>query len=179
MNWQIDPSHSTVEASAKHMMVTTVRGRSSHITAEIDYDPEAPAKASAVVRIPTATIATGDEKRDAHLRSADFFDSERYPEAVFRLTGLRPKGGRYRADGELTIRGVTRPVTAEADVSAVFDDAWGGKRFAVSARAKIDRREWGLAWNMPVANGVLVSNEVVLDVELQAVAAAVPQTAAA
>jgi polyisoprenoid-binding protein YceI len=154
------------------MMVTTVRGRFAGLKGEIEYEPKDPLRSKAWLEIPAATVDTGDQKRDAHLRSADFLDVERYPTIRFESKKVERKGDQFFVTGDLTIRGVTKPVTAKVTVSDVLDDPWGGKRIAFEGEAKIDRRDWGLVWNMPVANGgLLVSNELKVDVSIQAVPA--------
>jgi polyisoprenoid-binding protein YceI len=171
MKWQLDPSHTSVQASARHMMVTTVRGRFSGTTGDIDYDPAEPERASVRLAIPAANVDTGDEKRDAHLRSADFLDAERYPEIRFESRTVSRSGEGFQVTGDLTIKDVTKPVTVTVSPTAVIQDPWGGTRVGFEAKARIDRREWGLVWNMPAANGVLVSNEVAFAFDLEAVQA--------
>ena len=181
MPWQIDTSHSTLGFSARHMLFTTVRGTFTQFSGEIQLDPAAPEKGSATFAIETASVTTRDEKRDGHLRSADFFDAEKHPRITFTSTGITPKGGtRYAIRGDLTIRGVTKSVVLDADFQGVQKSPWGTSVAAVSAKASIDRRDWGLVWNVPLdAGGLLVSEKVELDVELELAQAAVPGLAAA
>ena len=172
MKWTIDPSHTTVQISARHMMVTTVRGRFSGTTGEIEYDAADPLRSRVRVTVPAASVDTGDEKRDAHLRSPDFLDAERYPTITFESRDIRRDGDRFKVTGDLTIRGTTKPVTVDVAVSDVVADPWGGKRVAFEVTGKFDRRDWGLVWNMPIANGgLLVSNELGVEIDIQAVAA--------
>lgn len=172
MKWTFDPAHTRIEVAAKHMMVTTVRGRFSGIKGEIDYDPDDPLRSTAWLEIDAASVNTGDEKRDAHMRSADFLDVERHPKIRFESTSVKRKGDQLEVAGRLTIRGKTNPVTAAVEVSGVLDDPWGGKRVAFEGTSTIDRREWGLVWNMPIASGgLLVSNEMKVEASIQAVPA--------
>lgn len=172
MKWSFDPAHTTLAVSAKHMMITTVRGRFSDLSGEIDYDPTDPLRATAWMEIPAQSVDTGDDKRDAHLRSADFLDSDRYPKIRFESRSITRDGKQFLVTGDLTIRGTTKPVTATVEVSDVMADPWGGTRVAFEGASKIDRRDWGLVWNMPVASGgLLVSNELKIELSIQAVPA--------
>jgi polyisoprenoid-binding protein YceI len=169
MYWYVDPSHSSVSFSVKHMMVTTVRGRLGKLRGRIDLDPATPEKATFEITAETSGVNTGDERRDGHLRSPDFFHAESHPEILFRSNAIFPKGeGRYTASGDLTIRGVTRPASFEVELLGVASDAQGGQHLGASATTTIDRTAFGLTWNMPVPNGVLVGEKVKVEVDLQA-----------
>lgn len=175
MQWQFDPSHTSVEASAKHMGFTTVRVRFPAATGEVALDPQRPEAGAVRLEIPVASLSSGDDRRDAHLRSADFFDAENTPTIAFRSTSVRPLGGQvYAVAGELTIRGTTKPATVEVTLQGVAEDPTkpDGRRAFIEATTTIDRREWGLVWNMPIPQGLLVSNDVRIDVAAQLVAAA-------
>ncbi|HEX2140703.1 MAG TPA: YceI family protein, partial [Candidatus Limnocylindria bacterium] len=148
MSWQLDASHSSVNVSAKHMMVTTVRGTLAIRSAVLDFDPERPEAGRVEAVIDAASINTGVEQRDQHLRSADFLDVEDHPDITFRSTRITPAGDGYRVHGGLTIRGVTRPVVLDAEVTGVVDDWQGGRRAAFSASTRINREDWGLTWNV-------------------------------
>ncbi len=153
MKWQIDPAHTTVTVAAKHMMVTTVRGRFSGATGEIEFDPERPEAGGVVLRIPAASVNTGEDRRDAHLRSADFLDAETHPDIVFASTKVTARGkDRFVVEGDLTMRGVTRPVSVDVELAAT-----------------VDRTRWGLTWNMPVPSGVLVGEQLTLDANIAAI----------
>jgi polyisoprenoid-binding protein YceI len=181
MQWQFDPSHTSVEASAKHMGFTTVRVRFPGATGEVVLDPRRPEAGSVNVEIPVASLSSGDERRDAHLRSADFFDAENAPAIAFRSTSVRPLGGQvYAVAGELTMRGTTKPATIQVTLQGFADDSSdpSGRRAFVEATTTIDRREWGLVWNMPVPQGLLVSNDIRIEVAAQLVAAAALSRAA-
>lgn len=177
--WQFDPAHTSVEASAKHMMFTTVRVDFPGTTGEIDLDPDRPESAHVRLTVPVASLHSNDPKRDAHLRSADFFDTERHPDATFESTGVERAGkDTFTVKGDLTIRGTTKPVKLDVSLLGIVDDPMGKsrKRAFIDARTRIDRRDWGLVWNMPVPQGVLVSHEIALEVSGQATS---PEAAAA
>jgi len=141
MQWQIDPSHSSVSAKVKHMMLTTVRGSFSGVTGVIDFDPAHPEAGGVELRIPAASVNTGDEKRDGHLRSADFLDAATHPEIVFKSTKVTPKGrDEFVVDGDLTIRGVTKPVAVGVELLGIAADPRAGKRAGFDAKLSFDRR---------------------------------------
>lgn len=171
MAWKIDPSHTLLEFSAKHMMITTVRGRFTEFDGVIVVDADNPANSYAEGTVQTASVDTRESNRDAHLRSADFFDVEQFPTMHFRSTAIEPLGGdRYRVTGDLTIKETTRPVTFTVTDEGGGLDPWGGERRAFSAEAKINRKEWGLNWNVALeAGGWLVSEEIRINAEVQVV----------
>jgi polyisoprenoid-binding protein YceI len=180
MTWKLDPAHSSVIVSARHMMVTTVRGRLQVADATIDFDPEHPERGSVEARIDAASIDTGVAPRDEHLRSPDSLDAAQHPHITFRSTRIEPAGDGYRIHGDLTIRGVTRPVTLDAEIAGVVADMRGGQRAAFSARTRIDREAWGLNWNVALeAGGWLVGKEWGVEIELVALNAAEQDAAAA
>ena len=180
MKWQIDPSHTSIGAKVKHMMVSTVRGRFAGATGTIDFDPASPEAGSVELHIPAASINTGDEKRDGHLRSADFLDAEKYPEIVFLSTKVKTSGkDHFVVDGDLTIRGITKPATVAVELAGIAEDPRAGQRAAFDASASFDRTQWGLIWNMPVPSGVLVSEKIVLEANVAATPVAVATPAAA
>jgi len=168
--WTIDPSHSTVEFVAKHMMITTVKGRFAEFTGTIVADEENLAGSSVDVTMQTASIDTRSEQRDGHLRSADFLDVENYPEVTFRSTRVEGTKEEFKLTGDLTIRGVTRPITLDVTFGGEGKDPWGGTRASFSAHGKFDRRDFGLTWNVALeTGGILVSNEVKINIEAQVV----------
>lgn len=170
MFWYIDPSHSQVSFSVKHMMVSTVRGRLGKLSGRLELDPARPEKASFEIASDVSGIDTGDEKRDGHLRSGDFFDAEKFPAITFKSNAIFPKGeGRYTASGDLTIRAVTRPVSFDVELLGIGLDGQGGQHLGATATVSIDRTAFGLTWNMPVPNGVLVSEKVKIEVDLEAI----------
>jgi len=169
MQWQIDPHHSTVTASAKHMMLTTVRGAFSGASGVIDFDPANPEAGGVELRIPAASVNTGDERRDGHLRSGDFLDAETHPEIVFKSTKVTQKRkDTFVVDGDLTIRGTTKPVSVDVELVGIVADPRAGQRAVFDAKFSFDRTRWGLTWNMPVPNGVLVSEKISIDTSLAA-----------
>lgn|SRR2546425_3762301 len=169
MFWYIDPSHSAVSFKVKHMMVSTVRGRLGKLRGRIELDPDRPDKADFEITADVKGIYTGDERRDGHLQSGDFFDAEKYPEITFKSDAIFPRGeGRYTASGDLTIRQITRPVSFEIELEGVGVDAQGAQHLGASASVTIDRTDFGLTWNMPIPNGMLVGDKVKIEVDLQA-----------
>jgi polyisoprenoid-binding protein YceI len=174
MTWEIDTSHSGVTFSAKHMMVTTVRGTMAIAEASLDFDERDPARSSVTARIDTASIDTRSQPRDAHLRSADFLDVEQYPAIEFRSSSVERAGARWKLHGDLTIRGITRPVVLEAEFHGVQPTLQGGRRAAFSATTTIDREDWGLTWNVALEQcGWLVSKQIRVEIDLAAVEPAV------
>jgi polyisoprenoid-binding protein YceI len=172
--WTIDPAHTEVGFSVKHLMISTVRGRFGDVRGTIALDGSDLTRASVEAEIATATIDTRQEQRDAHLRSADFFEVETYPTITFKSRGVqRIKGDRYRIVGDLTIRDITHEVVLEGTDEGRGRDPWGGERLAFSASTTIDRRDFGLTWNQALeTGGVLVSNEIKISIDVQAVKAA-------
>jgi len=179
--WYIDPSHSNVTFGVKHMMVSTVRGKLGKMQGEIEFDPKAPSMTTIAASIDAGTLDTNDRKRDGHLKSPDFFDIAQYPEISFRSTTVEPKskdggkdGGddRFTVRGDLTIRGTTKPVSFDARIEGVATDQDGGEHLGAAGTLVIDRTQWGLVWNQPLANGVLVGEKVTIDLGLSAIDAA-------
>ncbi len=173
--WTIDPAHSRVGFTARHMMITKVRGRFTGVEGEITIDSGDPSASSVTVAIDAASIDTGVDDRDQHLRSEDFLDVERHPELTFRSTsveGFKPdEEADFTVVGDLTIAGTTREVTLDATYEGEGTDPWGGERASFAAHTTIDRREFGLTWNQTLeTGGVLVSHDVEIDLEVQAVA---------
>lgn len=170
--WTLDPAHSQIEFAVKHMMVTTVRGQFRKFEVEIDFDEEHPERSSVVAHIDASSIDTGMEARDAHLRSADFFDTESYPQLTFRSTSIAASRDGYRIDGDLTMHGVTRPVSLEAEIGGVVANLQGGRRAAFNAETRISRKAWGLAWNVALeSGGFLVGDEIKISIDLAALQA--------
>ncbi len=172
--WEIDPAHSQVEFTVKHMMITKVRGQFPDVTGAVELDVDDPGASRVEVEIGAASIDTGTEDRDAHLRSADFLDAEEYPEIRFVSTRVKgaalEPGSRFEVVGELTIRGVTKEVTLDAVFGGTNQDPWGGERAAFSAQTTVDRRDFGLKWNQALeTGGLLVGNEVRIEIEAQTV----------
>jgi polyisoprenoid-binding protein YceI len=171
--WTIDPDHSNVEFVARHLF-SRVRGRFTDVTGVITVDPD-PARCSVEVTIRAASIDTNHEERDAHLRSPDFLDADRFPVISFTSTEVGPldASDSFRVDGDLTIRDVTRPVVLAADYLGWAPDPWGGSRAGFSARTEIDRDEFGARWNVVLeSGGLLVGRTVQIELEIEAIAAA-------
>jgi polyisoprenoid-binding protein YceI len=168
--WTIDPTHTDVVFSAKHMMVTTVRGKFASVSGVIEGDPQDPAAAKGTFTVDVASLNTGVEQRDGHLRSADFLDADRFPTATFVSAKVEPKGGSgYRATGDLTIRGITRPVTFEVEVLGVYAGLDGSRRVGLHAEARINREDFGLTWNVALeSGGWLVGKEIKLELDIAA-----------
>jgi polyisoprenoid-binding protein YceI len=166
----IDTSHSAAAFAVRHLMVSKTKGRFTDFAGEITID-EDPLKSSVAVTIQAASITTSDEQRDGHLRSADFLDTENHPTLEFKSTSVRHvKGDRFAVDGELTVRGVTKPVTLDLEYAGAVVDPWGGQRAAFSATTKINREDFGLTWNQALeTGGVLVGKDVSIDLEVEAV----------
>ncbi|MFI5054605.1 MAG: YceI family protein, partial [Acidimicrobiia bacterium] len=177
--WKIDPAHTDIAFSAKHLMVTTVRGKFDRVEGELALDEEDPTRSRGEIRITTSSLSTGVEQRDQHLRSADFFDVEKYPAIVARATGVERKGDGYLVSADVTIRDVTRPVTFEAEFLGVVGNLQGGRHAGFHLSARVDREQWGLVWNMGLeAGGWLVGKEIKLDIDVAADSVAVPLAAA-
>lgn len=170
--WQIDPSHSEIGFEVKHMMFATVRGRFRVVDGTLALGQGTDVVRSRVtVVIESASIDTGHAQRDEHLRSPDFFDVERYPTLTFESRSVRRgDGGKLTVAGDLTIRGVTRPVSLDVTESGRGVDPWGNERVGFTATTTIDRRDFGLTWNQALeAGGILVGNEVRIRIEIEAV----------
>jgi len=167
--WSVDRSHSSVEFVVRHLMVAKVRGRFT------DYDAtftiaDRPEASHLEVSIDVASVATGDEGRDGHLRAADFFDVENHPKATFTSSSVTPAGtDRWRVLGDLTIRDITKSVTLEVEFNGTATDPWGNTKAFFEASAEIDRDDWGISWNQPLAGGgVLVGRKIKLELAIEA-----------
>lgn len=175
--WTIDPAHSSVEFAVKHMMFTTVRGRFKNVKGTIEVDEQNPDRSVVNVEIGAASIDTGAADRDGHLRSADFLDVENHPTLTFRSKrvegAVKKEGDQFKVIGDLTIRGTTMEVTLDAVYEGTGKDPWGGTRAGARATTTIDRRDWGLKWNQALeTGGILVANELRIEIEVQAVKSA-------
>ena len=168
--WAVDPAHSLVEFGVKHMMFTTVKGRFGTVSGTLVTDDANPVAASVSAEIDVASIDTREGQRDAHLRSPDFLDAEQHPTITFRSTHVAARGqGRYVVTGDLTVRGVTREVSLEAELTGRGADPWGNERVGFAAATTINRKDFGLTWNQALeTGGVLVGDEVKVVLEVQA-----------
>ena len=174
--WEIDPAHTAVEFAVKHMMFTTVRGRFKDVKGSIEVDEKNPNRSKVNVEIGAASLDTGVADRDTHLRSADFLDVANHPKLTFRSKRVegaaKKEGDKFRVAGDLMIRGTTIEVTLDCVYGGMGQDPWGKTRAGAQATTKIDRREWGLKWNQALeTGGILVANEVRIEIEVQAVKA--------
>jgi polyisoprenoid-binding protein YceI len=168
--YDIDKSHTTVEFVGRHLMITKVRGRFEEFSGTIEIG-EDPADSRAEVTIDTSSVSTGDQRRDGHLTGPDFLDVEHHPTMTYKSTGLEPgKGGNWKLIGDLTVRGVTRPVTLDVEFDGATTSPWGDERIAFTASADVDREDWGLTWNQTLeAGGVLVGKKVRIELNVQAI----------
>jgi polyisoprenoid-binding protein YceI len=170
--WTVDTSHSEIGFVARHMMVSKVRGRFTQYDAKVTIAPNVlDSKVEATVQLDS--IETRDEKRDGHLRSEDFFHVEQHPTMTFVSTGIRENGTDFYLDGDLTIRGVTRPVTFDLEFNGVAAAPWGGRSAGFAAETEINRKDWGLEWNVALeSGGFLVSEKVKVTLDIEAIAPA-------
>ena len=170
ITWKIDPAHSHAEFKVKHMMISNVKGSFSGLTGTLIEDTADPTRSQVEATIDISSISTGDEQRDAHLKSADFFHHEQHPVMTFKSTKIQKKGDEeYAVTGDLTAHGVTKPVTfAVEGPSAPGEDPWGNTRIGLSATTKINRKDFGLTWNATLeTGGILVGEEVQIALEVQ------------
>jgi polyisoprenoid-binding protein YceI len=177
MTWNIDAAHSAVEFSAKHMMISTVRGRFTEFTGTVNLDEKDLTHSSVEWTLQAASLTTGNEQRDAHLRSGDFLEAETYPTITFKSTRVeRASADRYTIYGDLTIKDVTREVSFQATDEGQGKDPWGNTHWGFTVTGSLNRKEFGLNWNVALeTGGVLVGEQIkiALDVELVAVPAPV------
>jgi len=170
MAWNIDHSHSEVDFAVRHMMISTVRGKFARFDAEISLDPAKLEEAKVTASIDAASIDTAEEKRDGHLRSADFFDVAKYPTLTFTSTKVTRKGEDLEVVGNLKIKDQEHPLTLKGEVTGPGKDPWGNSRVGFSLSGEIDREQWGLTWNQALeAGGVLVAKKVKISLETQLV----------
>lgn len=177
MAWEIDAAHSQVTFSVRHMMISTVKGQFKVISGHLHIDEQTPANSWVEAQAETASIDTRDANRDGHLSSPDFFDAEKYPVITFKSTNVEHvRGNEYRVTGDLTMHGVTKPATFHAEYNGTGKDPWGQQRAGLTATTKINRKDWGLNWNQALeTGGVLVSEEVKVEIDLSSVYKAAPE----
>jgi polyisoprenoid-binding protein YceI len=167
--WEIDPGHTELAFIGRHFMLTKVRGRFTGVTGAIEVGEE-PGESTAEVTIDMSSVDSGSQARDDHLRSADLFDTASHPTASFRGRAAEWQGTRGLLAGELTVRGITRPLTLRAGYLGHVTDPWGGERAIFTAEGTLNREDWGLTWNMPLDNGgLLVSREIRIEIEAEMV----------
>jgi len=175
--WNIDPAHTTIEFAAKHMMITTVRGRIADLRGTIEVDETDPNASRTEVEMEAKSIDTRNEQRDQHLRSGDFLDVEKWTHITFRskkVDGARAREGtQFKVVGDLTIKDVTKEITLDVTYEGRGKDPWGGERAGYSAKTKINRSDYGLRWNQALeTGGVLVGDEVKINIDLELIKAA-------
>ena len=169
--WTIDPVHSEVSFVVRHMMVSKVRGRFDKFEGTI-VTAENPLQSSVTATVDLSSVNTGEPNRDNHIRSADFFEVESHPTMTFQSTGIRPEGDHFLLDGDLTIRGNTRPVTLVLEINGFGPDPFGGTRAGFSAIGEINRNDWGVSYNGPIpgaGNAVILSDKVTINLEIEGV----------
>jgi polyisoprenoid-binding protein YceI len=168
--WKIDPAHTDVNFSAKHMMVTTVRGKFGQVAGSIVLDDTDLTNSHGEFQVEATSVSTGMERRDQHLRSADFFDVEKFPAITFVSTAIASKGkDRFAVTGDLTIKDVTKPVTFDVEVLGYYSSMSGTRRVGLSATTKIDRDEWNLNWNVAIeTGGWMVGKTITLEIDVAA-----------
>jgi polyisoprenoid-binding protein YceI len=171
--WNIDPAHSVASFSIRHMMITNIRGQSTGITGTIEFEPPDIEKSSVEARIAVTSLSTGNKKRDDHLFSSDFFDAEKYPDMIFRGTVVEKTGtNRGKIAGDLTIHGITLPVTMEVEYFGPVkspQDLGGETSLGFTASFTINREDFGVAWNMPAGNGnFVVGKDVLITLDIEA-----------
>ncbi len=169
MSWQIDPAHSAIEFSVRHLMITNVRGQFDKFGGSVDFDEQNPTQTKVNVQIEAASINTKAADRDNHLRSADFLYASNHPYLSFvsKNVALTDKS-HARLTGDLTIRGVTRPVVLDVEYVGSIKNPWGMTSAGFNARTKINRKDWGLNWNQALeTGGVLVGDQINIEIELE------------
>ena len=169
MAWQIDPAHTQISFNVRHMMISRVRGEFEQFDGSVDFDEETPAATTVDVTIDAASINTREDDRDAHLRSADFLNAKEYPTITFKSREVEVIDDQHaKLTGDLTIRGVTKPVTLDVTYSGQVTSPWGAISAGFSASGRINRTEWGLTWNQVLeAGGVLVGEEIAIELEVE------------
>ncbi len=169
--WNIDPSHTVVGFTARHLMISKVRGRFTSFTGSVTI-AEDPLQSTVEATVDLGSVSTGDEARDTHLKSGDFFDVENHPTMTFRSTGIKADGDDYLLTGDLTVAGKTRTVDFELELDGVENDPWGGTRAGFTAEAEISRKDWELTWNVALeTGGVLVGDKVKIELDVELVKA--------
>jgi len=168
--FRIDAGHSSAEFVVRHLMISKVRGRFSALQGTIELGPDSDLPQAVDVAIETASVDTRESQRDAHLRSADFFDAETYPAIVYRSTRIEGTPESFKVYGELTLHGVTREVVLDGTFEGAGADPWGGRRAGYSAQTKSDRKDFGLTWNQALeAGGIAVGDEVRIELNVEAI----------
>lgn len=165
--YQLDPAHSKVGFEIPHLVISTVEGRFTKFEGTVDL-AESLEKSSVKANIDVASIDTGNDKRDDHLRSSDFLDAKKFPAMKFESTSVKGTAESFKVNGNLTLHGVTKPVTLDAQYLGAVDDGFGNLKVAVNAKTKINRKDFGLMWNNAVEAGPIVGDEVTIDLRIEA-----------
>ena len=169
MSWQIDASHSNINFTARHMMISKVRGQFENFDGTINFDPDQPENTTVDISIDVSTLSTNDEQRDNHLKSPDFFDASKYPGMTFKskkVEQLDEDSGKLY--GDLTIRGKTQPVVLEVEYAGLAKSPWGTTSAGFSASTTVNRKDWGLNWNQALeTGGFLVGDKIKIDIDLE------------
>ncbi|MGC1783466.1 MAG: YceI family protein [Acidobacteriaceae bacterium] len=173
ITYQIDPAHSSVHFSVRHLMLSNVRGEFGKVSGIVKYDPQSPENSSVEATIDASSINTRDAQRDGHLKSADFLDVEKFPTLTFRSRRISVEPGGGKVTGDLTVHGVTREITLEVEgPTPEMKDPWGKLRIGASATTKLDRKDFGIVWNSPMeTGGFVVGDEVKINIDLEIVRA--------
>ena len=171
MAWAIDPVHSEIGFSTRHMMISTVRGRFEKFSGAVNFDEAAPARSTVEVQIEAASVNTKEAQRDGHLKSPDFFDAAKYPYLTFKSKQVKVVDSQHaKLVGDLTIRDVTKEVVLDVEYSGQAKSPWGTTSAGFSAQTKINREDWGLTWNQTLeTGGVLVSKDINISIEVEIV----------
>jgi polyisoprenoid-binding protein YceI len=171
VTYQIDSAHTAAHFSVRHMMISNVRGEFTKVSGTVKFDAENPQNSSVDAVIDTNSVSTREPQRDSHLKSGDFFDVEKYPEIAFHTKSVAGEDGELRVKGDLTIHGVTREVTLLVEgPTPEAKDPWGNLRIGATATTKIDRKDFGLGWNVALeAGGILVGEEIKISIDLEAI----------
>lgn len=173
LTYEIDPSHSSVHFSVRHMMLSNVRGEFTKVSGTATYDPQNPANSSVNATVDATSLNTRDAQRDGHVKSADFLDVEHFPSITFTSKHIEIQPGGAKITGDLTIHGVTREITLDVEgPTTEIKDPWGKQRVGASATAKLSRKDFGLTWNAALeTGGVMVGDEVKITIDVEAVRA--------
>ena len=173
--WDVDPDHSIIEFRVTHMVVSKTAGKFMDYTGFIEMDPEAKTFKTIEATINTASVNTNQEKRDAHLRNADFFDVEKFPTMTYKLKSYKKQGDGYSAVGDLTLRGVTKEIMLVGTFNGVTKDPWGNIRAGFSGEAKLNRKDFGMIWNKTLdSGGLVVGDEVQIRLDIECIKAKKP-----
>jgi len=176
MSWTTDPQHTSFEFAVRHMVISTVKGRFGEFTIEADIDESDLTRSTGKAVVKTGSVDTREPQRDTHLKSADFFDAEKYPEMSYVITKVEGADGEYELTGDLTIKDVTRPVTLKGEITGPVADPWGNTRLGLSVTGKLNRKDFGLTWNvLTEAGGLLVGDEVKIAIDAEFVKAQVAE----